>query len=407
MIAMTWWNRPGLEAFDAIVCDGSVRSGKTLATVVGFFLWSMASFDGQFFGICGKTVGALRRNIVVHLADWLGGAFRITEHRSENKLTVTDCRGCKNTYYLFGGQDESAYALIQGVTLAGALLDEAVLMPRSFVDQACARCSVAGSKIWFSCNPASKSHWFYESWVQGAAQKNALHLHFTMADNPGLDGSVRQRYRRLYTGHFYKRYVLGLWCNAQGLVYEFDEKWVTESLPKTGRYYISVDYGVQNPFSAGLWCVNGGRAYRVKEFYYDGRKAGRQRTDAQYVSDLEALAGDLPVEAVIIDPSAASLIAALRQRGRFRVRKAKNAVLPGIRLVARLLQEGRLLFAPGCRDAIREFGLYSWEEGEDRPKKQDDHAMDDIRYFCATVLGRIDNYPTPVSCADTPSGEGV
>ena len=386
---MTWWNRPGLKDFDAIICDGSVRSGKTLSTVVGFFLWSMASFRGQYFGICGKTVGALRRNILAHLDGWLGGAFSITEHRSENKITVTDCAGRKNTYYLFGGQDESAYALIQGVTLAGALLDEAVLMPRSFVEQACARCSVAGSKIWFSCNPASQSHWFYESWVRSAASKNALRLHFTMEDNPGLDAAVRQRYKRLYTGHFYRRYVLGQWCNAEGLVYEFDEaKYVTGALPDTGRYYISVDYGVQNPFSAGLWCVNGGKAYRLREIYYDGRKAGCQRTDAQYVSDLEALAGDLPVEMVIIDPSAASLIAALRQRGRFRVRKAKNAVLPGIRLVARLLQEGKLLLAPECRDSIREFGLYSWEADEDRPQKQDDHAMDDIRYFCATVMSR-------------------
>ena len=379
-----------MKQYDGIICDGAVRSGKTIAMTDGFFLWSMSAFQGQVFAICGKTIGALRRNIVIHLQQWLGELFTGAEHRSENALVVTDRHGSRNTYYLFGGQDESAYMLIQGITLAGVLMDETALMPRSFVEQAVARCSVAGAKLWFNCNPGSPEHWFYREWICKAEEKRLLHLHFTMEDNPALEDSVKLRYQRLYTGVFYKRYVLGLWCAAQGRIYEFDPaRHVTADVPETGRYYISVDYGTMNPFSAGLWCVAGGRAVRLREFYYTGRDTGLLRTDEEYCDDLEALAGDTPVEQVIVDPSAASFIAALRRRGRFSVRRAKNDVLPGIRLVTALLRSGRLQVTEGCKAAIREFALYCWEEGgEDRPRKQDDHAMDEIRYFCMTVMRR-------------------
>ena len=387
---MTWWNRPGLRDRDAVICDGAVRSGKTMALCCGFFLWSMTCYRGAVFALCGKTVSSLRRNVVMELSRWLGGAFQITEHRQDNKLTVR-LGNRVNTYYLFGGQDESAYMLIQGITLAGVLLDEAVLMPRSFVEQAVARCSVPGSKLWFSCNPGSKEHWFYREWICKRSQKNALYLHFTMGDNPGLSPAVRSRYDRLYTGVFYRRYVLGQWCKAEGLIYAFDENvHICHRPPETGRWYISVDYGTQNPFSAGLWCVNQGVAVRVREFYHSGRDSGRTFTDEEYYAALEELAGDKPVEQVIVDPSAASFIAVIRRRGRFRVRRARNQVLPGIRLVSSLLQQGKLLIAPGCRDALREFSLYCWEDdpGQDVPRKENDHAMDDIRYFAMSVMGR-------------------
>ncbi len=390
MLAMTWWNRPGLDRCDGILCDGAIRSGKTVCMTVGFFLWSMACFDRQVFALCGKTVSSLRRNILVHLPQWLGSVAEIHDSRSENKLTVTDPSGRKNTYYLFGGQDESSAALIQGITLAGVLLDEAVLMPRSFLEQACARCSVPGSKLWLNCNPQGPEHWFYKEWVCRCREKNLLHLHFTMDDNPGLEPSVRQRYDRMYTGVFYRRFILGQWCMAEGLVYDFcRERHVVRNMPQSGRYFISVDYGTRNPFSAGLWCVAEGKAWRIKEFYHSGRDSGRMLTDEEYYQKLEELAGNYPVERVIVDPSASSFIAAVRHHGKFRVRRAKNALLPGIRLVAEFLQAGRLLFAEGCRDTIREFGLYRWENDRDVPVKENDHAMDDVRYFCATVLGRL------------------
>ena len=388
MIAMTWWNRPNLKQHDAILCDGAVRSGKTVSMSIGFFLWSMSCFNGKVFGLCGKTIGALRRNVVGYLPQWLEGIFTITEHRGDNRLTVSS-GGRTNTYYLFGGQDEQSCTFIQGITLAGVLFDEAALMPRSFVEQACARCSEAGSKMWFNCNPQGPEHWLYKTWICKAKEKNALYLHFTMADNLSLDPKIRQRYEKLYDGVFYRRYILGQWCGTQGLIYDFSQDiHVCKELPAHGRYYISVDYGTQNPFSAGLWCVKDGVAVRLREVYYNGRESGRMRTDEEYHQDLVALADDLPVEMVVVDPSAASFLAVLRRQGVFRVRKAKNAVLPGIQKVAQLLKAGKLKIGDTCKDAIREFSLYRWEEGKDVPVKQDDHAMDDIRYFVMTVMGR-------------------
>lgn len=388
---MTWWNRPDLRRFDGIVCDGAIRSGKTICMTAGFFLWSMTGFHGCTFGLCGKSIGSLRRNIIINLQQWLGGVLDITEFRGENKLVVTNGKGHTNVYYLFGGQDERAYQRIQGITLAGVLLDEVALMPRSFVEQACARCSVPGSKLWFNCNPAGPEHWFYKEWICESRQKNILRLRFTMSDNPGLDSRIRKRYETMYAGVFYKRYVLGQWCMAEGLVYDFDPvRHVTNQMPNWGKYYISVDYGTMNPFSAGLWCVEGGRAVRLREFYYAGRDKGKLYTDEAYYRELVKLAGDLPVETVVVDPSAASFIAVIRAHGLFSVRKARNDVLPGIRFVATLLQAGVLQIGADCHDTIREFGLYRWEDNADldRPCKIHDHAMDDIRYFCTTVLRR-------------------
>ena len=265
-------------------------------------------------------------------------------------------------------------------------------MNRPFLEQACARCSVPGAKLWFSCNPEGTEHWFYRQWVCKCEEKNLLRLHFTMDDNPGLEMAVRRRYERLYTGLFYKRFVLGQWCRAEGLVYDFDPaRHVVATLPERGRYFISVDYGTMNPFSAGLWCVDEKKAVRIREFYHSGRDTGRMMTDREYAQALEKLAQGYPVEKVIVDPSAASLIAELRRRGVFSVRKAKNTVLPGIRLTARYLQEGRLLIGAGCVSAIREFSQYCWQESGERdmPCKENDHAMDEIRYFCATVLARM------------------
>ena len=171
---MSWWNQPKLENFDGILCDGAVRSGKTVCLTVGFFLWSMSRFQNQNFGLGGKTIGSLKRNIVDLLPGWLGDLFTFHHVKSENKMVVCDRAGRRNTYYLFGGQDESAAALIQGITLAGVLLDEAALLNRPFLEQACARCSVAGAKLWFSCNPEGTEHWLYKDWVCRAAENLRL-----------------------------------------------------------------------------------------------------------------------------------------------------------------------------------------------------------------------------------------
>lgn len=385
-LAMTWWNRPGFTSYDGIICDGSIRSGKTVAMTVGFVMWAMTRFNDQNFAICGKTIESLRRNVTSNLSKWLAGVFSFKEHRTENKIVVT-AAGRSNSFYLFGGKDESSAALIQGITLAGILLDEVALMPESFVNQATSRCSVEGSKFWFNCNPEGPSHWFYQGWVLKARKRKMLHLHFTMDDNLSLSARTKARYENQYSGVFYQRFILGLWVVAEGLIYTMFNKdfHVVPSVPRPyDKYYISIDYGTRNPTSMGLWGRSCGVWYRMREYYYDSRKQGRQLTDEEYYAELEKLAGDLFISGVIVDPSAASFLETIRRHGRFYDIKASNAVLDGIRNVSTHLKAGDLLICDGCVDCIREFGLYRWDEkaiGGDRPIKENDHAMDDVRYF--------------------------
>lgn len=388
---LTWWVPGSPHAGrEAIVCDGAVRSGKTLAMGLGFFLWAMSCFHGKKFGVCGKTIASLRRNVLSEILPRLTelGA-RWQEKRSENLVTVS-FRGRENQFYIFGGRDESSASLIQGITFAGVLLDEVALMPRSFVEQACARCSVAGSRIWFNCNPAGPNHWFYKTWIQEAAKRNCLRLHFTMEDNPSLTQQIRQRYQRLYTGVFYKRFVLGQWVQAEGRVYDFFTEEMTGVPPENcDKWYISCDYGTVNPMSMGLWGRCRGVWYRVKEFYFDSRAQMRQMTDGEYAQALETLAGDRTITAVIVDPSAASFLELLRRRG-WRVQKANNDVLSGIRLTSDCLKTGKIVIGPGCTDCLREMEEYVWDlkdGSKDKVRKEHDHAMDDMRYFVSTVLG--------------------
>jgi len=385
---LNWW-RPGSgdSGCDAIICDGAVRSGKTLCLGLSFVCWAMTQFDGRQFALCGKTALSLRRNLVGELLPLLRKlGIRCRERRSENLLILSWGRR-ENRFWLVGGKDEGSAALIQGATFAGILLDEAALMPRSFVEQAVARCSVAGSRLWFSCNPEGPNHWFYREWICRAEERRALYLHFTMADNPSLTDDVRRRYERGWSGPFYRRFVLGEWTAAEGLVYDFfqEGEWI-RPLPagRPRRCCLSIDYGTANPFSCGMWGLYGDVWYRMKEFYYASRETGVQLTDGEYVEKVRRLVGDAAIERVVVDPSAASFIEALRRAG-FSVTKAKNDVLSGIRLTADLLRQRKLVICDTCGDCLREMSLYRWEDGREIPRKENDHAMDDMRYFAATV----------------------
>lgn len=377
--------------YDAIICDGAVRSGKTSLMMWAFVGWAMENFSGQSFGICGKTVDSCTKNIIVPFTVMaLAKEKYILRWRRSQKILEVRRGAVTNYFEVFGGKDESSYTLIQGRTLAGVLLDEVVLMPCSFVEQALTRCSVDGAKLWFSCNPDNPMHWFYTEWIKRARERNALYLHFEMTDNPGLSQKTLERYQTMFSGVFYERYVRGKWCVAEGLVYDFGEEQITDDIPQGGEYYISVDYGTLNPFSAGLWCIDGGKAVRIAEYYYSGRDSKVQKTDEDYCDAIIKLAGGKPVRSVIVDPSAASFITALRRRGNFSVREAKNDVLDGIRLTYRMLKNGQIKIHRDCKDAIREFALYRWDDKSttDKPIKENDHAMDDIRYFANTILRR-------------------
>lgn len=389
-IVLNWWRRDSPHfRREAVICDGAVRSGKTLCMGLSFFLWACSSFSGARFGVCGKTISSLRRNVLTELLPKLKAiGFSVTEKRTENLVRVS-FRGKTNDFYIFGGRDESSSSLIQGITFAGVLLDEVALMPRSFVEQACARCSVTGSRLWFNCNPEGPRHWFYNEWILGAEKRNCLYLHFTMEDNPSLSPQIRARYARLYTGVFYRRFVLGQWVAAEGRVYDFFDAAAAPPVPsgEFSQWYLSCDYGTVNPASFGLWGLHEGVWYRVREFYFDSKREMRQMTDAEYADKLEKLAGGRPIRAVIVDPSAASFIELLHRRG-WKVHKADNDVLSGIRRTSDLLKSGRIVICDTCVDCLREMEQYVWDTkgGRDAVKKEHDHAMDDMRYFAATVL---------------------
>ena len=379
------------SAYDALIADGAVRSGKTSVMSLSFFLWGMGSFRDCSFAMCGKSVGAVQRNIVTPLlaVKYLQDQFDIKYNRADHVIVAR--RGDReNRFYLFGGKDESSAALIQGITLAGVLLDEVALMPRSFVEQALARCSVAGSKLWFNCNPEGPEHWFRKEWILKPDQHNALHLHFTMDDNPALTTEIRERYKSMYSGVFYERFVEGRWVMSEGLIYDMfdpDAHTYTEgpaSLRFSGVRTIACDYGTTNPtVFLDIYDYNG-TIYVDREYRWDSREEHRQKTDEEYADDMEAFVGNNPC-AIIVDPSAASFIAALRRRGMY-VLAADNEVLGGIRRTATLFQQGKLLVNKSCAPLIGELGTYLWDEkscklGIDKPLKERDHGPDALRYY--------------------------
>lgn len=394
--AMLWWALEDTKNYDAIVCDGSVRSGKTMSMTVGFVLWSMKNFNSENFAFCGKTIDSLKRNVITPMQKWLEGVVKIKFNLSKNYADITMC-GHQNRYYMFGGKDESSYQLIQGITLAGVLFDEVALMPRSFVEQALARCSVKGSKFWFNCNPDSSEHWFFKEWIDENSGKNRLHLHFTMDDNFSLADEIKQRYEKMYSGVFYDRYIKGLWVLAEGLVYPMFNKnrHILENYEPSANalFYISCDYGTVNPTSCGLWTLESDKAVRIKEYYYDSRREKKSRTDEEHYQELEKLADGFNIQYIIVDPSAASFIECIKRHGKFRVRHADNAVIDGIRRTSTLIENDNIFICENCKDIIREFSLYCWDSEKNHEKdtviKENDHAMDDMRYFVNGVMQRF------------------
>ncbi len=389
MRVLCWWaeSSPYREK-TAIICDGAVRSGKTVCMGISFFLWAMARFSETSFAVCGKTIRSVRRNVIAELLPQLKRmGFSIRAKYSENLLMLR-YKGRENRFYLFGGRDESSAALIQGLTLGGILFDEVALMPRSFVEQGIARCSPAGARLWFNCNPEHPQHWFYREWILRAEVRGALYLHFTMEDNPSLSRAVKARYRRMFTGAFYSRFIEGKWTAASGLIYPFAPELLCDA-PEGPfqRYGVSIDYGTVNPTSMGLWGKLHGVWYRIDEYYYDARAEGMRRTDEEHFKGFQRLTAGKTPSVIVCDPSAASFITLLQSRG-YTVTPAKNDVLNGIRETATALKTGRIRISACCADTVRELSLYRWADDEtrDAPVKENDHAMDDIRYFVSTRL---------------------
>lgn len=393
---LTWWTKKSaVKDYDGIIADGAIRSGKTISMSLSYVMWAMSNFDNQNFGMAGKTIGSFRRNVLFWLKLMLfARGYNFKDHRADNLLEVSK-NGVTNFFYIFGGKDERSQDLIQGITLAGMFFDEVALMPESFVNQATGRLSVDGSKMWFNCNPDGPYHWFKVNWIDKADEKRLIYLHFTMDDNLSLSERIKQRYRSMYAGVFYARYILGQWRTAEGVIYDmFDQaKNVYDQAVDfiAGENYISIDYGTQNATVFLLWRKGkDNKWYCEKEYYYSGRDKKKQKTDKEFVDDLVEFTKGYKIRKIIVDPSAASFIAELKQRG-FSIKKAKNDVLDGIRFVASLLIEEKIYFNKDCKNTLQEFSSYIWDtkaadRGEDKPVKTNDHAMDSVRYFCYTII---------------------
>lgn len=303
---------------------------------LSFILWAFSNFNNHYFVFCGKSISSISRNVINPLIPYLSSiGFKCNFKSSKNILSLS-YNNISNNFYIFGVKDESSDSFIQGVTLSGVMFDEVVLMPQSFVQQAIARCSTKNSKFWFNCNPDNTFHWFYNEWIKNP-KKNALYIHFLMYDNPSISPDIIKRYSYIYSGSFYKRFVLGQWTSSSGLIYPMFKysQHVSSNIPSSfSKYYISCDYGIVNPSSFGLWGLNNSTWFRIKEFYFDSKIHNYCKTDSEYYKDLINLASDLPITAIIIDPSASSFINLIRKNSKFNVITAKNDVIPGIRNVS-------------------------------------------------------------------------
>lgn len=396
---LTWWtdNSP-VNDLDGIIADGSIRSGKTLSMSLSFVLWAMTRFNGQNFGMAGKTIGSFRRNVLTPLKVMLKSrGYTVTDRRSDN-LVIISKGEVENSFYIFGGKDERSQDLVQGITLAGMLFDEVALMPQSFVNQATGRCSVEGSKFWFNCNPENPQHFFYTDWVKQYKEKNLLYLHFTMDDNLSLSERVKQRYRSMYTGVFFKRFIQGLWVVADGLCFEQfanqPEKWIKDEAEKNINFIsVGVDFGGNNSkttFVATAIHGNFARIGVIKNYKLDGAKgtidANRLNTEfIRFIKELQAEYKNAPVRYAFCDCAETYLIAGIKNAvqnaglGLVVGDSEKGSIIDRIVCTNTLLNTDRVYFLRSCTQTINALRSAMWdakaaEKGID--KRKDDFTTD-------------------------------
>lgn len=399
---LTWW-LPGISPYadhDLVIADGAVRSGKTVSGLDSFVTWSLHNFQGQAFILAGRSMGALRRNVLRPLFQILqarGISYRDRRGAAEPHLAIG-----RNVYYYFGAATEQAQDWIQGLTAAGAFCDDAALFPWSFIMQAMARCSIPGAKVWLNCNPQGPYHKIKAELIDRAAEKKALHLHFTMADNPALTPERRQFFSRMFVGLWHKRFVQGLWVLAEGVIYDmWDEDLNVIPCPDgLPRSIVAVDHGTSNPCTFGRYrWADGGPVWLQSEYYFDPQVTGRQKTDSQLADDFDKFIGRDYPEMVWVDDSAVGFILELRSRG-YSVNGAKHTVVDGIRFVSNMLYDAHgigpcYLVDPSCEHTRKQYTSYVWdtkaqERGEDKPIKQNDHCCDRDRYALYSQFWRGD-----------------
>lgn len=367
--------------------SGSVRSGKTWISLVLWAFWVATMPKEKNYLMTAKSLTTLKRNVLDLLTELVGEKNFIFSIAQKQAYLF----GRK--IYLEGANDARAESKIRGMTLQGAYCDELTLYGEDFFTMMLSRLSESNAKLFATTNPDTPMHWLNKKYIERRHELNMLLMTFLIDDNTFLDTKYVEELKKEYVGVFYDRFIKGEWIVAEGLVYDFfqskkDTIIKTVDMNDYNEFYVSIDYGTINPCSMGLWGVNSEGAARIRESYFDSRKEGRQRTDEEHYQALVELVEDLPITRVIVDPSAASFIECIRRHGEFRVKPAINSVIDGIRITSSLLNAGMIRIDPSCKDCIREFGLYRWDEKKtaDTVLKENDHAMDEVRYFCNTVL---------------------
>ncbi|MCL2531576.1 MAG: PBSX family phage terminase large subunit [Oscillospiraceae bacterium] len=377
------WRKGKLKHIN--ILSGSVRSGKTWISLVLWAFWVASMPEDGTYLLAAKTLTSLRRNCLDLLQELVG-----TDNFTYS-IPQKQARLFGRLIYLEGCNDARAESKIRGMTLHGAYCDELTQFTHEFFEMLLTRLSAPKAKLFATTNPDSPRHWLKEKYIDRRDELDILYLEYLIEDNTFLAQDFIDRQKAYHTGVFYERFILGRWVLAEGLIYPMQAQGhgVVPDDPERRytRYFVSVDYGTVNPFSAGLWGYSNGVWYRIKEYYYDSRKKKHQRTDDEHYTGLCELIGDIYPESIIVDPSAASFIATIRKAGKYDVRKAKNDVVDGIRRVASAFSTGKIEVVDTCAGAIGEFGTYRWDEKslKDEPIKEGDHAMDDIRYFVNTA----------------------
>ena len=374
-----------------VVADGSIRSGKTIACIIGFLTWSQEMFSGQSFILAGKTMSALKRNVVRQMQQILeawGWPYEYIRSGSEARLEIGS-----NTYYLYGANTEASQDALQGLTAAGAYLDEAALFPKSFIDQAVGRCSVDGWKFWMNCNPAGPHHYIREEYLdpEQMKKKKVYHLHFTMDDNLSLSQKRKEAYKNAWPhgSVFYKRFILGKWVAADGLIYQqfadyteqylIDQKWLEEH--EILYAVIGVDFGGTK--SAHSFTLTGfTRGYQqvvVLDEYYCKKRINPKQLTSDFIDFVRRAKARYRVMEAYCDSAEQTLIAGLetacmKEPVAIDIRNAiKGPINDRIAFYNSLIAQNRWKIMSHCTHIIAAFE----EAVYDEKKKNMDVRLDD------------------------------
>ena len=406
---LNWWCRSSpVRDYNGIIADGAIRSGKSVAMSLSFVIWAMSEFEACNFAMCGKTIGSFRRNVLFWLKLMLRSrGYSVSEQRTEN-LVIVRRRNVENYFYVFGGKDERSQDLIQGITLAGVFFDEVALMPESFVNQATGRCSVDGSKFWFNCNPGSPAHWFKTGWIDKRADKRLLYLHFTMDDNLSLSEAVKERYRGMYTGVFFKRYILGEWKSADGVIYrqfaDDPERFILDEVPADiiiGT--MGLDFGGNGSAHAGclVGITRGYRSIVILDEYYRKEVIDPGTLTDDVCGFVQRSQAQVRATSIWCDSAETTLIKGIRTEVFARhipveVRNArKGEIIDRIRLCDMLMSQGRFFILRRCRHTIAALSEAVWDsKSPTRDRRLDDgstniDSLDALEYALEPHTNRL------------------